>query len=82
MKNGELICKDTPAALVHSVSDKIYVRNCDHAELKELMKTYPKGNISQREDGICFRVVKDECPGGFEPESQTPNLEDVYLYWF
>ena len=82
LKKGELICKDTPAALVHSVADKIYVKYCNHAELKELMKEYPKGNISQGEDGIRFRIVKDECPKGFEPENQMPNLEDVYLYWF
>lgn len=82
LKKGELICKDTPAALVHSVADKIYVKYCDHAELKELMKQYPKGNISQGEDGIRFRIVKDECPKGFEAENQMPNLEDVYLYWF
>lgn len=82
LKKGKLICKDTPASLVHSVSDKIYVKYCDHAELKELMKQYPRGNISQGEDGIRFRIVKDECPDGFEAESQMPNLEDVYLYWF
>lgn len=82
LKKGKLICKDTPASLVHSVSDKIYVTYCDHTELKELMKQYPRGNISQGEDGIRFRIVKDECPEGFEAEGQMPNLEDVYLYWF
>ena len=46
------------------------------------MKQYPRGNISQGEDGIRFRIVKDECPDGFEAEGQMPNLEDVYLYWF
>lgn len=82
LKKGELICKDTPSALVNSVADKIYVKNCSHTELKDLMKKYPKGNISQGTDGIRFRIVQDECPEGFEAENQTPNLEDVYLYWF
>ena len=82
LKKGELICKDTPAALVNSVADRIYVKNCQHTELKELMKQYPKGNISQGANGIRFRIVKDECPEGFEAEKLTPNLEDVYLYWF
>lgn len=82
LKQGKLIEKDTPDALIRSVKDKIYEKECPYSELKELMKKFPKGNVSQAAEGLRFRIVQDECPEGFAKASMTPNLEDVYLYWF
>lgn len=82
LKQGELIAKDTPNELIRSVADKIYEKSCDYRELKELMKQFPKGNVSQAADGLRFRIVQEECPKDFERTKGTPNLEDVYLYWF
>lgn len=82
LKQGELIAKDTPNQLIRSVADNIYEKSCDYRELKELMKYFPKGNVSQAAEGLRFRIVQEECPEGFENAEGTPNLEDVYLYWF
>ncbi len=82
LKQGRLMAKDNPAKLLHSVSDKIFLKKCDREELKGLMKRFPKGNVSQSTEGLLFRVVQDECPDGFVRADVIPNLEDVYLYWF
>lgn len=81
LKDGQLVAEDTPHALIASVADKIYEKNCTPDELKELMLKFPKGNVSQAMDGMRYRIVQDECPEGFEQSEGTPNLEDVYLYW-
>ncbi len=38
--------------------------------------------VSQAAEGLRYRIVQDECPEGFQKAEGTPNLEDVYLYWF
>lgn len=82
LKQGELMAEDTPHALIQSVADKIFEKLCDHNELKDLMLKYPKGNVSQAAEGLRYRIVQDECPEEFQRADGTPNLEDVYLYWF
>lgn len=82
LKQGELIKKDTPHMLISSVADKIYEKCCNYEELKQLMESYPKGNVFQTMDGMRYRIVQDECPKDFLKASTMPNLEDVYLYWF
>lgn len=82
LKQGKLMAEDTPHALIQSVADKIFEKLCDHNELKDLMIKYPKGNVSQAAEGLRYRIVQDECPEGFQRADGTPNLEDVYLYWF
>lgn len=79
--NGTLLRKDTPHALIESVKEKVYERNCSYDLLKELMLNYPRGNVSQTMDGLRYRIVQDDCPPDFERAQGTPNLEDVYLYW-
>lgn len=76
------MAEDTPYALIQSVADKIFEKLCSHNELKDLMLKYPKGNVSQAAEGLRYRIVQDECPEGFQKAEGTPNLEDVYLYWF
>ncbi len=82
LKQGELMAEDTPYTLIQSVADKIFEKLCSHNELKDLMLKYPKGNVSQAAEGLRYRIVQDECPEGFQKAEGTPNLEDVYLYWF
>lgn len=82
LRQGMLIKKEAPHTLIASVTDKIYERTCTREELKALMQKYPKGNVTQAPQGLRYRIVQDECPEGFARSSDTPNLEDVYLYWF
>ena len=37
------------------------------------------GNVQRRENDVLLRIVGDSCPGG---EVVSPDLEDVYLYYF
>ena len=82
LKEGKLIAEKTPAELLTSVSGKLYETICDGKQMKQLMTEYKRGNISQREEGIVFRIVAEECPCGFVHSKATPDMEDVYLYYF
>lgn len=82
MKNGHLIGNDTSSGLIHSVSDKVFERSCTKEELSELQKQYSCGNVLQKDDGLIFRIVGNECPEGFEKYRDSISLEDVYLYYF
>lgn len=82
MKNGHLIGNDTSSGLIRSVSDKIFERKCTKEELAALQKKYTCGNVLQRDDGLVFRIVSDECLEGFSKCKNELSLEEEYLYYF
>ena len=82
MKNGRLIKDDTSSGLISSVADKVFEKKCSKEKLPELQRIYSCGNVLQRDNGIVFRVVGEECPEGFEKCRDSISLEDVYLYYF
>ena len=82
MKNGHLIGNDTSSGLIRSVSDKVFEKKCSKEELPEFQRIYSCGNVLQRDNGLVFRVVGEECPEGFEKCRDSISLEDVYLYYF
>lgn len=82
MKNGRLIGNDTSSGLIHAVSDKVFEYPCTKEELPKLQKQYSCGNVLQRDDGLVFRIVSDECPSGFKKCQGDISLEEVYLYYF
>ena len=82
MKNGHIIGNDTSSGLISSVADKVFEKKCSKEKLPELQRIYSCGNVLQRDNGIVFRVVGEECPEGFEKCRDSISLEDVYLYYF
>ena len=82
MKNGHIIGNDTSSGLISSVADKVFEKKCSKEELPEFQRIYSCGNVLQRDNGIVFRVVGEECPEGFEKCRDSISLEDVYLYYF
>ena len=81
IREGKLLQMAPPHVLLAQMEDRIFERICRPEELHGLMQAYPNGNISQRKEGVVYRVVGDDCPDGFIPSAAQPNLEDVYLYY-
>ena len=50
--------------------------------MPELQRIYSCGNVLQRNNGLVFRVVGEECPEGFCKCQGELSLEEVYLYYF
>ena len=82
MKNGRLIKDDTSSDLISSVADKVFEKKCSKEELPEFQRIYSCGNVLQRDNGLVFRVVGEECPEGFCKCQGELSLEEMYLYYF
>lgn len=81
MREGNLVGQGTPVELISSLKGKVAEKPCTKQQLSELEREYPSGNVSQRRDGMVFRLVGDEFPEGFEVIEDPIGLEDVYLYY-
>lgn len=80
MKNGELIERATPQALVESMKGKVFTLPVAPRDVPEWQVKALVGNVLRRENDVLLRIVGDECPPG--GECTAPDLEDVYLYHF
>lgn len=81
MRKGNLVGQGTPMELISSLKGKVAEMPCTKQQLSELERKYPSGNVSQRRDGMVFRLVGDEFQDGFEVIEDPIGLEDVYLYY-
>lgn len=81
MRKGNLVGQGTPMELISSLKGKVAEMPCTKHQLSELERKYPSGNVSQRRDGMVFRLVGDEFQDGFEVIEDPIGLEDVYLYY-
>ncbi len=81
MKKGECVKMGTPAALIHSIQEKVAECPCTREQLLQLQEKYHTGNTFQRQDGLHFRIVCDALPDGFYRTGENLSLEEVYLYY-
>ena len=79
LRDGQLIARDTPEALVESVRGKVFSLSVQPSEVPDWQAKALVGNVLRRENDVLLRIVGDSCPGG---EPVQPDLEDVYLYHF
>ena len=79
LKDGQLIARGTPEQLVDSIRGKVFALPVAPAEVPQWQEKALVGNVQRRENDVLLRIVGDHCPGG---EEITPDLEDVYLYYF
>lgn len=79
LKNGQMIARDKPQALVDGVKGKVFTLAVPSAEVPEWQEKALVGNVLRRDNDVLLRIVADQCPGG---EPVAPDLEDVYLYYF
>jgi len=74
-KDRRLLCNDTPAAICHTLSGKVY----ETWEIETVAQPYLPLTERQEDGRTLVRFACDgERPGAACPV--TPNLEDVFLY--
>lgn len=82
LKEGKLLVKEKPAAILETMEGKVYEVRVSEEELPEIQSYYRVSNISSDRNGIFVRLVNDSPPEIGEPQTVKPNLEDVYLSYF
>lgn len=79
LKDGKLIARNTPQALVEGMWGKVFTLPVSPQEVPQWQEKALVGNVLRRERDVLLRIVGENCPGG---EQVQPDLEDVYLYYF
>lgn len=79
IKGGQLKEQASPQELLEKMKGRVYTLAVAPEEVMQWQTKALVGNVYKREKDVLLRIVADECPGG---EAVTPNLEDVYLYYF
>ncbi|XTR39150.1 ABC transporter ATP-binding protein [Paraclostridium tenue] len=84
MRNGELVEKATPVEILNSIRGKVYSLKIKEDLLHKVQSKFKVSNIIRDDEHIVVRVVGDECPliDGIEVIEESPNLEDLFLYYF
>lgn len=81
MKQGQLLQKKDPQDLLRLLDGKVWLTTASESELADYQDQNLVGNIVRREHGIELRIVSDSKPSK-TARQETPNLEDLYLYYF
>lgn len=79
LKDGKLIARNTPQALVEGMWGKVFTLPVSPQEVPQWQEKALVGNVLRRERDVLLRIVGESCPGG---EQVQPDLEDVYLHYF
>lgn len=85
MRNGELVEKANPVEILNSIRGKVYSLKIKEDLLHKVQSKFKISNIIRDDEYIIVRVVGDECPlidDGIEVIEESPNLEDLFLYYF
>lgn len=84
MRNGELVEKATPVEILNSIRGKVYSLKIKEDLLHKVQSKFKISNIIRDDEYIIVRVVGDEYPliDGIEVIEESPNLEDLFLYYF
>ncbi len=79
---GTKIAQAPAANLMDAIAGKVWdvVADTDKT-VQRYMERYSISNVVRRDDGYHLRVVSDNQPAD-HAVSQTPSLEDIYLYYF
>lgn len=81
LKGGSLLCQDSPSALTAALAGKVWTVVLEDSKTVEQFSGYPISNMQRVENGVCLRLLADECPSSDASEA-VPGLEDVFLYSF
>lgn len=81
LKEGRLLRMDTPDHLLKDLNGKVWSVTVDEKEMALLQSAYKVGSISRMHDRFRLRIICDSKPHTNAAE-ETPDLEDLYLYYF
>lgn len=81
MKNGKLLAKASPNALVATAKGKVWLVEINESQLESVESKYIVGNILRKEKGIEVKIISEEKPLP-DAKEVPPELEDYYLLNF
>ncbi|MGM7680629.1 ABC transporter ATP-binding protein [Cytobacillus sp. Hm23] len=81
LKAGQLIHKEKPEELLEQIKDYVWTINVQEHEVQAFQAKYKVGNIIRQQNEIGLRVISEMKPDERAIKA-TPNLEDLYLYYF
>lgn len=84
MRDGELVEKATPVEMLNSIRGKVHSLKIKEDLLHKVQSKFKVSNIIRDHEHIMVRVVGDESSliDGVEVIEESPNLEDLFLYYF
>ncbi|CEK38274.1 ABC transporter ATP-binding protein [Paraclostridium sordellii] len=84
MRDGELVEKATPVEILNSIRGKVHSLKIKEDLLHKVQSKFKVSNIIRDHEHIMVRVVGDENPliDWVEVIDESPNLEDLFLYYF
>ncbi|WP_338563921.1 ABC transporter ATP-binding protein [Paraclostridium sordellii] len=84
MRDGELVEKATPVEMLNSIRGKVHSLKIKEDLLHKVQIKFKVSNIIRDHEHIMVRVVGDKSPliDGVEVIDESPNLEDLFLYYF
>jgi ABC-type multidrug transport system ATPase subunit len=81
LKEGRLLHKETPEKLLAGIGDKVWSVLADEKDIADLQFRCRVGNMTRVQDRFQLRIISDTKPLE-NAIRETPNLEDLYLYYF
>ena len=82
LKSGQLVSHDTCTNLTKEIENKVFEVEINKEELKYFQDNYRVSNLYHNDEKIIVRLVTDNPPENHKLSSQSPTLEDLYLYIF
>lgn len=80
IRDGRICKTGTAMELIDGMQGKVGELPCKLEDLEQLQTKYCVGNVYQRREGLCVRIVGDELPEEALPVKDSIDLEDVYMY--
>lgn len=81
LKEGQLVKKETPQKLLNGLKQKVWSLVVQQEEVASFQRNFRVSNIIRLEEGVHMRIIHEGKPHSRAKE-ETPNLEDLYLYYF
>lgn len=82
LKQGRVAASGTPSDLVSSVLGHTYEAWVPSNHLESIQKQYIVSGISAEEQGLRVKIITEQKPDFSLFHECSPNLEDVYLWWY
>lgn len=81
LKEGKLLHKKDPESLLYFLEDKVWLLRVNSEEVDSYQAKYKVGNIVSKGEEVELRIISENKVHQ-NAVPTTPNLEDLYLYYF
>lgn len=81
MKKGQMLHRGRPHEIIRTIDGKVWECRVPNDRAGALIESCNVGNLRAEGEETMLRIISDEKPLE-EAQPTTPNLEDLYLYYF